>query len=315
VPARVLVTGASGFAGSHLVERLAGSADVHAWTHSSAPPNLRGQAIWRQVELMDRAQVRAAIADARPSAVYHCAGSPHVAASWQDTATPLAHNVIGTHHLLDALRRNGQPCRVLITGSAAVYAASPSPIGEDHPVAPVSPYALSKFAQERLGLRSIEEDGVEVVTTRSFNHTGARQTPAFAAPSMARQIAIIERGAEPQLSVGNLEAVRDFTDVRDVVDAYVALMEEGASGDVYNVASGHGRSMREILEALLARASVKIRVHTDAARMRPHDIPTSIGNASKLQRTTGWRPRISFEQMLDDLLDYWRSTVRVTPAP
>jgi GDP-4-dehydro-6-deoxy-D-mannose reductase len=314
VPQRILVTGASGFAGSHLVERLAGTADIHAWTHRGAPPHLAASPAWRQVELMDPVQVRQAVNETRPDAVFHCAGSPHLAASWLDAATPLKQNVMGTHHLLDALRRAGRPCRVLITGSAAVYASSPSPIAEDFRLAPVSPYGLSKFAQERLALRAIEEDGLEVLTTRSFNHTGARQTPAFVAPSMARQIAMIENGADPVLHVGNLEAFRDFTDVRDVAEAYVLLMEHGRSGDLYNVASGVARSMREILDALRARARVPTRVETDPARMRPHDTPIAVGDASKLRRATGWEPRIGFEQMLDDLLDYWRARVRTTPT-
>lgn len=258
---------------------------------------------------MDAASVRRAIAEAEPSHVYHCAGSPHVAASWQDSATPLAHNVMGTHHLLDALRLRGHKSRVVITGSAAIYAASSVPIDERHPVAPVSPYALSKFAQERLGLRAIAEDGVDVVVTRSFNHTGPRQTPAFVAPSIARQVALIERGAEPVLKVGNLDAIRDFCDVRDVADAYVAIMTGGNVGETYNVASGVGRSMRQVLDALLARAAVPIRVDTDPARMRPHDTPFIVGDASKLHQATGWAPRISFDQMIDDLLGYWRNAV------
>ncbi len=305
---RVLVTGAAGFAGSHLVQFLSGH-DVYAWTRSATPPSLGAHARWQHVELMDRASVCQAITDARPTLVYHCAGSPQVASSWQDAATPLAHNVIGTHHLLDALRRMGHACRVLIPGSATVYTSSSVPIDEQHDVHPVSPYAISKFAQERLGLRAIEEDGIEVIVTRSFNHTGPRQTPAFVAPSMARQVALIEHGsAEPVLKVGNLDAKRDFTDVRDVVEAYAALMTTGESGAIYNVASGVARSMREILDALLARASVPIRIEADPARMRPHDTPILVGDASKLRAATGWTPRISFAQMIDDLLDYWRKT-------
>jgi GDP-4-dehydro-6-deoxy-D-mannose reductase len=306
VAERILVTGASGFAGSHLVERLSGY-ELFAWTRSTPPAALEGRARWQHVDLMDRSAVSLAIRDARPSLVYHCAGSPHVATSWRDTSEPLASNVLGTHYLLDALRRTGLPSRVLVPGSATVYASSHEPIGEHHPVAPVSPYALSKFAQERLGLRATVEDGVEVIVARSFNHTGPRQTPAFVAPSMARQVARIEHGAEPVIKVGNLEAKRDFTDVRDVVDAYALLMSRGHSGSIYNVASGLARSMRELLDALLARSTVRIRVDLDPARMRPHDIPVLVGDASKLRATTGWEPKISFDQMIDDLLDYWRA--------
>ncbi len=260
---------------------------------------------------MDRLAVHDAIAELQPTLVYHCAGSPHVAASWLDTATPLAHNVIGTHHLLDAIRRTGRECRVLIPGSATVYAPASFPIDELHPVAPASPYALSKFAQEQLGLRALAEDGIAVIATRSFNHTGARQSPDFVAPSIARQIALIEQGTlAGVLKVGNLDAKRDFTDVRDVVEAYVALMQHGLSETIYNVASGVAWSMREILDALIARATVSIRVDTDPERIRPHDTPLLIGNASRLRATTGWTPKITFDQMIDDLLEYWRHEVR-----
>jgi GDP-4-dehydro-6-deoxy-D-mannose reductase len=291
------------------VELLAARGEVDAWTRASMPVQLPG-VHWQHVELMDRNVVRDAIASRPPDRVYHCAGSPHVASSWQDSAAPLANNVIGTHHLLDALRLTGRSCRVLLTGSATVYAPSASPIGEDHPVAPVSPYALSKFAQERLALRAVQEDGIDVVVTRSFNHTGPRQTPDFVAPSMARQVAMIEHGLMPPvLKVGNLEAKRDFTDVRDVVAAYVRLMEHGQTGTIYNVASGTAPSMRSLLDTLLARASVDIRVEIDPARMRPHDIPVLVGDASRLRQATGWAPAIPFTTMVDELLNYWRARV------
>ena len=306
---RILITGASGFAGSHLVDLLSTDGEVDAWTRSAVPP-APGRARWQQVDLMNRSAVRLAIRERPPDVVYHCAGSPHVASSWHDTATPLARNVIGTHHLFEALRQSGRSTRVLLPGSATLYAPSSSAIDESHPVAPVSPYALSKFAQERLGLRAIAEDGVDVVVTRSFNHTGPRQTPDFVAPSMARQVALIEIGAmEPALKVGNLDARRDFTDVRDVVAAYRALMEVGQAGSIYNVASGVAPSMHDLLDALLVRAAVSIRVDTDPSRMRPHDIPVLVGDASKLRAATGWSPRVTFDQMIDDLLDYWRKTV------
>jgi GDP-4-dehydro-6-deoxy-D-mannose reductase len=206
------------------------------------------------------------------------------------------------------LRRTGQPCRVLVTGSAMVYAPSNTPIDEDHALAPASPYALSKLAQEALARRSVREDGLDIIIARAFNHTGARQTPAFAAPSMARQIAMIEAGrVEPVIRVGNLEAHRDLSDVRDIVRAYAALMSSGVSNTVYNVASGTARSIRSLLESLVARSRVPVRIETDPSRMRPSDVRFLAGNFSRLERATGWRPRISFDEMLDDLLDYWRA--------
>ena len=307
----VLVTGASGFAGGHLLQFLHGPHEVVGWTRSSPVPELESLARWEHVDLLDRERVRTAIAQLRPTHVYHCAGVAHVADLWRDTTRGLEGNVLGTEHLLDALRRAGQPCRVLVTGSAMVYAAANAPIDEDHALAPASPYALSKLAQEELARRSVREDGLEIVIARAFNHTGARQTPAFAAPSMARQIAMIETGrVEPVIRVGNLEAHRDLSDVRDVVRAYAALMTSGVSDTVYNVASGTARPIRSLLESLVARSKVPVRVETDPARMRPSDVRFLAGNVSRLQRATGWRPQISFDQMLDDLLDYWREQAR-----
>jgi GDP-4-dehydro-6-deoxy-D-mannose reductase len=307
----ILVTGAAGFAGSHVVQTLAGAGDVVAWTRATPPPEeIVPLATWQQVDLLDRDAVRAAIHRAKPDAVYHCAGAPNVAHSWRDTVSPLSSNVLGTHILLDALRRAGLRCRVVIPGSATIYAPSPSPLTEESPVAPVNPYALSKLAQEQLGMISGREDGIDVVITRSFNHTGPRQSAAFAAPNMARQIALIEAGAiEPMIKVGNLDAQRDMTDVRDMARAYVGLMQKGTPSTIYNVASGVARSMKSILEALAARARVTVRLETDPSLLRPSDTPVLLGDATRLRSATGWQPQIPFERTLDDLLTYWRAII------
>jgi GDP-4-dehydro-6-deoxy-D-mannose reductase len=299
VPRPVLVTGAAGFAGGHLVERLeARGVPVVGWSR-------------QVVDLLDRDAVRTRIRDLKPPVVYHCAGAPHVAHSWSDTTSPFAKNVMATHYLLDALRRAGGPCRVLIPGSAYVYRGSDTPIPETALLAPANPYALSKVAQEQLGIRSVEEDGVEVVVTRSFNHTGPRQAPSFAAPAFARQLARIEAGLEPPVMyVGNLDVRREMVDVRDTVRAYELLVEHGRPAAPYNVCSGVGHSMRDLLDGLRARVRVPVRVEVDPARLRPNDTPALVGDPSRLQADTGWRPEISFDAMLDDLLDYWREAVR-----
>lgn len=305
----VLVTGAAGFAGGHLVERLAGRGEIAAWSRSELPAEIARLARWSRVDLLDRDAVRREIRALRPATVYHCAGVAHVGASWQNTSHPLAGNVLTTHYLLDALHRAGGPCRVLVAGSATVYAPSASPLREDDPLAPTSPYGLSKLAQEQLSLRGCQEDGLDVIITRPFNHTGPRQRPSFVAPSVARQIALIEVHRLDGLEVGNLDATRDLTDVRDVVRAYAMLMEAGTPGVVYNVASGKGHPVRSVVEALVARARVPVRIAHDPGRLRPHDTPVLVGDNTRIREATGWEPAISFERMIDDLLDYWRTAV------
>jgi GDP-4-dehydro-6-deoxy-D-mannose reductase len=297
-PGPVLVTGAAGFAGSHLMDRLP---QAIGWSR-------------QDVNLLDRDAVRARILELRPAVVYHCAGAPHVAHSWANTTHPLANNVLATHYLLDALRRTGRPCRVLIPGSAYVYQASETPLTETDPVAPANPYALSKLAQEQLGMRSVEEDALDVIVTRSFNHTGPRQAAAFSAPAFARQLARIEaRIDEPIIRVGNLDARREMTDVRDTVRAYELLVRYGRTATPYNVCSGVAYSMRELLEALRARVRVDVRIQVDSSRLRPSDTPMLVGNPARLRADTGWTPEIPFDSMLDDLLEFWRAQVRTPP--
>ena len=308
-----LVTGAAGFAGSHLIEHLSGRGNLVAWTRSAVPSSLASLATWKQIDLLDRDAVRGAISELKPSAVYHCAGAPHVSHSWQNTADSLSSNVLTTHYVLDSLRRANVECRVLITGSAMVYAPSTTAMTEAHPVRPSSPYGLSKLAQEQLGVRAVREDGVDVIVTRSFNHTGARQSADFAAPGMARQIALVERGVLDAVKVGNLDAQRDLMDVRDTVRAYGLLMNAGVPGEVYNVSSGVARPIRAVLDGLVARARTKVPVETDPERVRPHDVAILLGDSARLHAATGWAPAISFEQMLGDLLEYWRAEVARAP--
>ena len=253
----VLVTGASGFSGSHLIEHLAGRADLAGWTRSEPPPDIASLARWTRVDLLDRERVRKEILSLRPTEVYHCGGAAHVAHSWQDTAVPLASNVLTTHYLFDALRRAGSSCRVIIPGSATVYAASASPLREDSALAPASPVrgeqaragATRRARADRRWRRRDSHPGVQ-------SHRSATE-PAFAVAGMARQIAHIERGdVDPVIRVGNLDASRDLTDVRDTVRAYALLMERGVPGTIYNVASGVARLMRAVLDALVARSRV-----------------------------------------------------------
>ena len=295
----ILVTGARGFAGSHMVEELTRSgAEVIGWDRA-------------EVDLLDAAALRPAVESLQPAAVCHCAGAPHVGESWADTAAVLDINVMATANLLDAIRQSRPDCRFLNVSSATIYRSATEPLTEAHPLGPASPYAVSKLAQEMVAERAHRDDGLDVVQARSFNHTGPRQKPAFAAPAFARQIARIEAGlAEPVIRVGNLTAHRDLTDVRDVARAYRLILERGVSGTVYNVCSGEARSMQALLDGLCARSDVAVRVETDPALYRPNDTPLLVGSNARLRSDTGWAQEVSFDRMLDDLMAFWRETVR-----
>jgi GDP-4-dehydro-6-deoxy-D-mannose reductase len=304
----IVVTGAAGFAGSHLLDLLAGTdADVVAWHRpGGSPPHGTSAARWEAVDLLDRAQVQAAVARTRPSAVYHCAGAAHVGRAWDSIEPTFATNVRGTHHVLQAIEQAGISARVLVPSSALVYASAEEPLDEDHAIMPSSPYALSKLAQEMLAMKAY--NGPAVTIARPFNHFGPRQDPYFVASGFARRIADIERGRwAPEISVGNLEARRDLTDVRDTVRAYQLILERGQPGRPYNVCSGRAISIRELLERMIARARVPVEVKVDPERYRPNDTPLVLGNPSRLRDELGWTAEIPIERTLDDLLEYWRS--------
>jgi GDP-4-dehydro-6-deoxy-D-mannose reductase len=215
---------------------------------------------------------------------------------------------MGTHHLLAAVRRLGLPCRVLIVSSGMVYRPGAEALSEDTPLVPASPYGVSKLAQDQLALRAFAEDGIDVVVARPFNHVGPRQEPGFAVPSFARQIALIEAGRmSPELLVGNLDARRDLTDVRDVVAAYERLMDAGQSGRAYNISSDRAVRIGDVLEGLVALSRLPVRVAVDPTRFRPSDIPVLLGDSTQLRRELGWAPRVELGQTLRDTLDWWRA--------
>lgn len=303
----VLVTGASGFAGSHLLESLSREGrTVVAWHRPGSSVHQATRCVdWQAVDLLQPDAVRSAIAQSCPEAVYHCAGAAHVGRSWGTTESTLAINVRGTHHLLEALRRENINAAVLIPSSAMVYAASSAPLREDDPLLPSSPYALSKLAQELVARGGVGYSHPSIA--RAFNHFGPGQDPLFVASGFARRIADIEAGRwQPTLAVGNLDARRDFTDVRDTIRAYRLILERGRPGKVYNVCSGRGITIRELLERMLSRARVEIRVEVDPARLRPNDVPVLVGDCERIRRELGWEPMYSLDSTIDDLLDHWR---------
>jgi GDP-4-dehydro-6-deoxy-D-mannose reductase len=303
-----LVTGATGFAGGHLIDRLGHHTQVVGWYRPAGNPRrLTGPVAWRPVDLLDAEGVEAAIADAAPDVVYHLAGAPQVDTSWTTVVPHLQVNAIGTHHLLEAIRRAGRRCRVLIVTSAQIYQPGPDAIDEEAPLLPSSPYGLSKLAQDALARRAALEDGLDVAIARPFNHTGPGQSAAFALPSFAKQIARIEAGlASPVLRVGNLDAERDVSDVRDVVDAYTRIATAAPAARPFNVCSGAAYRIGDLLDRLLSFASTRIAVERDPSRLRPNDVPRLMGNRERVSVELGWRPRIPIDQTLLDTLEWWR---------
>lgn len=305
-----LVTGATGFAGRHLLAALAPHGPVHAWRRPDGQPipDTSPDAVhWRAVDLLDAEAVRDAIEADRPSAIYHCAGIADVHGAWRGAVPALRVNVIGTTRLLDAIAAAGLSCRLLIAGSALVYRRSTAPIRETDPLGPSSPYGVSKLAQEM----AADLSALPVILARSFNHAGPGQDAAFVTSAFARQIAEMEAGQrEPVLRVGNLESRRDITDVRDTVRAYVMLMARGRPHRPYNVCSGRGVRIGDLLDLLLARTTIRVRVVIDPERLRPSDNPVVVGDPARIEDEVGWRAELPIERTLGDLLDTWRTAIR-----
>jgi GDP-4-dehydro-6-deoxy-D-mannose reductase len=294
---RVLVTGAAGFVGRHLCDHLAASGDE--------PVPIGWPAGERAVDVTDANAVRRAVEAARPDAVAHLAGVSSVAASHRDPSHAFAVNVLGAVHVLAAVQEVAPQARVLLVGSSEMYGAVPpgSRATEEWALRPLSPYAASKVAAEVAGFQFQRARGLAVISARAFNHLGRGQRTDFVVPSFAEQIAVIRRGkGEPVLRVGNLEAVRDFSHVADVVEAYRLLLQRGMPGEAYNVCSGEGHTIRAVLDRLLALAGVQARVEVDPSRFRPTELPSLVGDSGKLQRL-GWRPRRSLDDALRDALE------------
>ncbi len=307
----VLVTGVSGFVGPHLARALVASgARVLGLGVEPAPPAGVPLEGWHAADLREPAAVARAVALAKPDAVVHLAGQSSAARSFEDPAGTFETNVTGTRNLLEAARAGAPQARLLVVGSSEVYGPQPegSRAGEETPFAPVSPYAASKAEADRLAEVSAQgEQGLDVVRVRAFSHTGPGQSPTFVVPAFAQQIAAIEAGrADAVLRVGNLEVMRDFSDVRDVVRAYLALLERGVRGVAYNVCRGEGVKLTEVVRRLVALARVAIRVEVDPARLRPADIPWLVGDPARIARDTGWRAEIPLERTLADVLEEWR---------
>jgi GDP-4-dehydro-6-deoxy-D-mannose reductase len=315
---RVLITGLTGFVGSHLAEYCLDKGHEVAGTMRwrSQRENLAGvEAKVRlyECDLRDGTAARYVITDFRPDRVFHLAAQSYVHASWQTPAETLATNVLAQVHLLEAIRESKLDSRIHVAGSSEEYGlVNPDelPVTEDNPLRPLSPYAVSKVAQDLMGWQYHESYGMWIVRTRSFNHEGPRRGEVFVTSNFAKQIAEIEVGKrEPVVNVGNLDAQRDYSDVRDIVRAYWLCLEHCEPGEVYNIGSGRAWAIREMLDTLLSFSSVDVEVRQDPGRMRPSDVPVLQSDSSKFRAATGWEPEIPFETTLKDTLDYWRGRV------
>ena len=310
----VLVTGAAGFVGRHLLHTLAAanpSEPIFAWRRpSSTPSNTDRDSLgthWQEIDLLKDEVVRKTILELNPTRIYHCAGAASVHDSWNRTLSSLEGNILATNNLLRAVSSTGIECRILIPGSALVYRPSNLAIDENMPVGPVSPYGLSKLGQEML-VQQYVEDGLQILLPRSFTHIGPGQAASYAASSFAQQIARIEiKKTPPVIKVGALDAKRDLTDVRDTVRAYMMLMDYGRPGRPYNVCSGRAYRIRDLLDDLIDLATVSVNVTVDESRLRPSDNPLLLGNPMRINNEMGWKPRIPLKQTLKDLLEHWRN--------
>ncbi len=297
---RAVITGAGGFVGRHLRTHLGDSNDDVVGL---------GPGDDLDVDVLDADAVVDALASAEPEVVYHLAARSHVGDSWNDPGLVFRVNAEGTLNVLQACRTHGVQ-RVVVVGSADEYGAvegGATPLTEDTPLRPLTPYGASKVAADYLALQAFLGWGVPTVRVRAFNHTGPGQPDRFLIPALTRRVVECERSGADEITVGNMDPVRDFTDVRDVVRAYRLLAEHGRPGEAYNVCSGVGTSVREVLEQILALSTRPLEYRVDDALVRPVEVPRLVGDPSKIRADTGWSPEFSLDQTLADVLDAWRA--------
>jgi GDP-4-dehydro-6-deoxy-D-mannose reductase len=305
---RILITGGTGFVGTHLVPFLKSSASHIAVLASGGKSNPQPGVSYHEVDIRERDAVRSVVKEVNPDQIYHLAGISSVDDSWSNPRLTYEVNVFGAYNLFDAAMSLPCPPRILNISTSQVYAPCSSPLSEDSRLHPNNPYAASKAMAELLVVEYQQRTAGGIITTRSFNHTGPSQPPNFVLPSIAKQFAEIELGLRPpSLNVGNIEVKRDFTDIRDVIRAYCLLLERGKPGEVYNVCSGSAIRLADIVQMFESAVGRKVTIVTEEARVRSNDVPLICGDPKKIRETTGWHPQIALPKAIADLLDYWRS--------
>ncbi len=316
---RVLITGITGFVGSHMAEHaLAQGAQVFGSRWRSTTENidhLRARITLIESDLRDFPSVRTLVEESKPTHVVHLAAQSFVGASWQAPAETLTTNILSQVNLLEAIRALTLAPRFLCVGSSEEYGMvyeDELPIRETNPLRPLSPYAVSKVTQDLMGYQYFKSYGLPIIRTRAFGHEGPRRGEVFVTSSFAKQVSEIEVGLrEPVVQVGDLKPRRDYSDVRDIVRGYWLLLERGEPGEVYNLCSRRSWSIQQVLDYLLEQSRVKgIAVRVDPERLRPSDVMILEGDPSKIEKAVGWKVAIPFEQTLKDLLEYWRERVR-----
>jgi GDP-4-dehydro-6-deoxy-D-mannose reductase len=316
---RVLITGITGFVGSHLSEFLLDKNveiyGIERWRSKTENiDHIKDKLKLIKADIRDAHSIENVIKNVEPNYIFHLAAQSFVPMSWNAPVETLETNIIGTVNLLEGVRKSEIDPKIHIAGSSEEYGMvypNELPIKETNPLRPLSPYGVSKVAQDRLGYQYHKSYGLKIVITRAFNHTGPRRGEAFVTSNFSKQIAEIEKGIKkPEISVGNLEAKRDFTDVRDIVKGYWLAINKCEYGEVYNLCSGKARSIKDVLDLLISLSKVKkIKIVQDPSRMRPSDVPILQGDFTKFHERTGWKPEIPFEKTMKDLLDYWRNKV------
>lgn len=316
---RVLITGITGFAGSHLAEYCLGRSDVEVFgtarwrSRMDNVEHITDQITLLDCDLKDSVAVRHCLLEVRPDYIFHLAAQSFVPTSWKAPVETMMTNIVGQINIFEAMRELKLESRVQLACSSEEYGMvyeDEIPIKETNPLRPLSPYGVSKVAQDLLGYQYHESYGLFTIRTRGFNHTGPRRGDVFVSSNFARQIAMIEKKKqEPVLQVGNLEARRDFTDVRDMIRGYWLALEKGEPGEVYNIGSGTDVTIQKMLDILLGFSSIEIKVEQVADRMRPSDVEVLCADNTKFCSMSGWKPEIPFEKTLEDLLNYWRERV------